>query len=190
MRNLLLILLASVAFAGETVNPALKPSLDTYETDVSKAYADYLKAINKVNDKVAKDLDAKLKGAMKKGDLDLATAIKSQMDEIAKGKTRTDLEAKWNAEMAKNPADLLGGPVVAAVDPLVGKWSLAPENGWEFKADGTGIRFSGTSQMPIKWAKTDAGYTVTFPAFNQTKPLVFQGKDSIQIQPGLYPRVK
>lgn len=187
MRYLLLLLIASITFAGEAVNPVVKSSLDSYESDVAKAYADYLKAVAKVNEKTSKDLETKFKAAMKKGDLDTANAIKSTMDEVAKGKVRTDLEAKWNKELAAGPADLLGP---TTVDPLVGKWSLSPENGWEFKADGTGTRFTGTSQHPITWVKTESGYNVIFPAFGQTKPLTMQGKDMIQVSPGTYPRVK
>lgn len=114
MRNLLLLIIASIAFAGEApVNPVIKSSLDTYETEVAKAYAEYLKTIAKVNEKTAKDMDTKLKAAMKKGDLETATAIKTAMDEVAKGKVRTNLEDKWRAEADQNPADLLTAPPAA-----------------------------------------------------------------------------
>lgn len=187
MRYLLLILFASIAFAGDAVNPAVKSSLDSYESDVAKAYADYLKTVSKVNDKTTKDLDTKLKAAMKKGDLDLATAIKAQMEEISKGKTRTDLENKWNAELAKGPMDLLGP--TTENDTLVGKWGMSATNSWEFKSDGSGTRLSPDGNVhPIKWKKTGDAYLVTIQG--QERTLTFQGKDSIQISPGLFPRMK
>lgn len=110
MRYILLLIIASFTFAGDAVNPVVKTSLDSYESEVSKAYADYLKAVAKVNEKTTKDMDVKLKAAMKKGDLDTANALKVAMDKVAKGKTLSDLENKWKLEAGRDPSDLLTAP--------------------------------------------------------------------------------
>lgn len=132
MRYLLLLLIATVAFAGDATNPVVKAAQDTYESDVSKAYADYIKAITKVNEKNLKDLDAKFKAAMKKGDLDLANAIKKQIEQINAGETLADLENKWKGDLGKS---LLPG---SNTDPIVGKWKRDDMDiNYVFAADGT-----------------------------------------------------
>lgn len=111
MRFFLLILIASVCFAGEATNPTIKSNMDAYEVEVSKAFAEYQKAVSKVNEKTLKDLDIKFKAAMKKGDLEAANALKVQMDSINKGTALADLEAKWKEK--SDPSDLLNAPPAA-----------------------------------------------------------------------------
>lgn len=131
MRYLILLIIASIAFAGEaSVNPVIKSSLDTYEADAAKAYAEYLKAVTKVNEKAVKDLDVKFKAAMKKGDLDLANAIKKQVEQINAGETLADLEIKWKEELGKS--------LLPESNPLVGKWKRDDMDiNYVFAADGT-----------------------------------------------------
>jgi hypothetical protein len=128
MRYFLLLILATLSFAGET---ALPPNVDSYEQEASKAYATYLQATNKAAEKATKELDSKLKAAMKKGDLDLATALKTRMEDIAKGKTLTTLENAWKSEAP----NLLGGP-----QKLEGTWEMTingkPSGVISFKDDG------------------------------------------------------
>jgi hypothetical protein len=151
MRHLLLLIIASLAFAGEaTVNPVIKSSLDTYESDAAKAYADYLKAVSKVNDKTVKDLDVKFKTAMKKGDLDLANAIKKQIEQITAGETLADLENKWKEELGKSLLpDSNVNPTV-----VIGTWTRNLKNRiYTFNADGTFTQ-NGVETNNGKWTMT------------------------------------
>ncbi len=186
MRYLLLLLIASLAFAGDAPPNPLKPTMDSYESAVTKAFSDYMKAVEKVNDKTLKDLDSKLKSAMRKGDLEYANAIKAQMTQISSGKVSTEIEKKLREEMSKDAAELLGPST--NVDPLVGKWLVEPNNGWEFKSDGTGTRLAGLNNYPAQWKKVDNTYTVT--CMGSVRPLVFINNDTIQVHPGVYTRSK
>lgn len=140
MRIIILLLFVCSAFSGDApVNPAIKPTMDAYETDAAKAYAEYLKATSKVAEKAIKDLDTKFKAAMKKGDLDTANAIKSQMDDINNGKSRADLENKWKQKI--DAADLLTTPgsirVISATFSAAGQTVDVTEMVQEkFDADG------------------------------------------------------
>jgi len=131
MRFILLILLAATTFSAETVNPAVKPTLDTYEAAAAKAYAEYIKATNKAAEKANAALDTKLKAAMKASNLELATVIKKQIDEITKGKTLANLEAEWKNDSTSS----LLGPA-----PMTGTWEMSfnsvPQGTITIAADG------------------------------------------------------
>lgn len=101
MRYILLLLLVSMTFAAD------KSTMDTYASEAAAAYAEYMKATSKVADKAVKDLDVKFKAAMKKGDLEAATAIKTQMADISSGKALAALETTWKQ---KDATDLLNTP--------------------------------------------------------------------------------
>lgn len=185
MRHFLLLIIASLTFAGDVpVNPVIKSALDSYETDVAKAYAEYLKAVNKVNEKTVKDLDVKFKAAMKKGDLDLANAIKKQVEEINSGETLADLETKWKEELVKG---LLDGPADLLV--LVGKWGNGSEVIWEFKENGVGQHFWGGVTHGVTWVKSKTGYIITVQGYRE-RPVTFTDKNTIQVEPGQFVRMK
>jgi len=183
--TILLILSLSVAFAADEIPSAIKPALDSFEGDAAKAYLAYQQAVSKAADKATKDMETKLKAAIKSGNLDVANAIKAKMTELAKGDTLAALEAKWKEEMNADPSDLLKGPV----DTLVGKWGDGNTVMWEFKADGTGNHFWGGAIYLFKWVKTDAGYTVTLQG-RAPRKLIFVDKNTINVEPGNSIRMK
>ena len=105
MRNFLfLMMLSAFMFAAETPS-VIKPALDSFEGDAAKAYVLYQQAVAKATDKAVKDMDAKLKAATKGGNLELANAIKKELEALTKGDTLATLETKWKAEAN---TDLLG----------------------------------------------------------------------------------
>ena len=183
--TILFILSLSFIFAADEVPSAIKPALDSFEGDAAKAYLVYQQAVAKAADKASKDMDAKLKAAIKSGNLELANAIKAKMTELAKGETLTALETKWKADAAADPTDLLKGPV----DTLVGKWGDGTTVLWDFKADGTGQHFWGGAIYLFKWVKNDTGYVVTLQG-RVPRKLTFVDKNTINVEPGNSIRMK
>lgn len=183
--TILLILSLSVAFAADEVPSAIKPALDSFEGDAAKAYILYQQAVAKAADKATKDMDAKLKVAIKSGNLEAANAIKAKMTELAKGETIAALETKWKAEAAADPSDLLKGPA----DTLVSKWGDGNTVMWDFKADGTGQHFWGGAIYLLKWVKNDTGYVVTLQG-RAPRKLTFVDKNTINVEPGNSIRMK
>lgn len=106
--------------------PSLKPILGTYEADSKKLWDAYQAGLAKASDKAKVAMDSKMKEAMKRGDLEGATAIKAKMDELTNGKILSDLEGKW--QEAKN--DLIG--VDDGKKDIVGTWKVLIDNQWEF----------------------------------------------------------
>jgi hypothetical protein len=183
MRYFLLLLICSISFTAEVINPVIKSTLDSYEAEAAKAYADYLKATSKAADKANSALDSKLKAAMKANNLDLATVIKKQMEDLSKGKTLANLEATW-----KEPASsdsLLGN----STDLVIGKWGNGTAVMWDFKADGTGIHYWSGSTLTFKWIKSEANYSVTVQGHGP-RICTFIDKNTIQLEPGTSIRMK
>lgn len=110
MRNILLlsVTLLSCMVAGEaaTIPKDIAPVLTAYESDAKKAWDAYQTALQKAEDKVKKDLNAKMAVAIKKVDLDTANAIKAQLERVTSGEAVNGYEVAWKA--AKNDKDLLG----------------------------------------------------------------------------------
>lgn len=101
MRIILLLLITTSLMTMETpVSPVVKSTLDTYEAEAMKAFLAYNAAMEKIADKANKDLDTKMKAAMKASNLELATTIKNKMEEITKGHVLSSLEIKWKEELA------------------------------------------------------------------------------------------
>lgn len=110
--TILLILSLSVAFAADEVPSAIKPALDSFETEATKAYLAYQQAVAKAADKASKDMEAKLKAATKSGNLEAANAIKAKMTELQSEKYLTALEQKAKLKASE---DLLGNPTKTVV---------------------------------------------------------------------------
>lgn len=186
MRLILLLALSMLAFAGEApaVPSAIKPTLDSFEADATKAYAAYQAALSKAQDKAEKDMEAKLKSATKSGNLELANAINASLDKLNNGGLVRELETKWKAAEADAPATLL-----AVTDALTGKWGNGMAVMWDFKADGTGMHFWGGAMYPVTWVKGEKGYTVTLLG-RAPRACIFVDKNSIQLEPGISVRMK
>lgn len=185
--SLLMLVLSLTAGEAPEVPALIKPAADTYEADAMKAYVAYQQAIAKAADKAAKDMDAKLKVAVKSGNLELANSIKAYIDAMNDGTVLAELESKLKQQAApeksnKGASDLLG-------DALVGKWGDGTTVMWDFKADGTGQHFWGGAIYPFTWAKNDAGYSVVV-AGHRPRPLSFVDKNTIQVEPGRSIRMK
>lgn len=199
LRGFTLLMLVLSLSAGEApaVPAPIKSTLEAYENDAERAYAAYQQAVAKAAEKAAKDMDAKLKAATKSGNLDLANAIKKEMDALTKGETFAALEKKWrssdllgNAAKTSEPqADAKPANTGAAVDAVVGKWGDGTTVMWDFKPDGTGQHFWSGAIYPITWAKNDAGYMVVV-AGHRPRPLVFVDKSTINVEPGSSIRMK
>lgn len=184
MRNFIfLMMLSAFMFAAETPS-VIKPALDSFEGDAAKAYALYLQAVAKASDKATKEMEAKLKVATKGGNLELANAIKKEIEALAKGDTITALETKWKAEIG---TDLL--TPAGVTDTLVSKWGDGNTVMWDFKADGTGQHFWGGAIYILKWKKTETGYTVLLNG-RAPRVLTFVDKNTINVEPGNSLRMK
>lgn len=184
MRNFIfLMMLSAFMFAAETPS-VIKPALDSFEGDAAKAYATYLQAVTKASDKATKEMEAKLKVAIKGGNLELANAIKKEIEALSKGDTINALETKWKAEIN---ADLLNP--TGAVDTLVSKWGDGNTVMWDFKADGTGQHFWGGAIYILKWKKTETGYMVMLNG-RAPRVLTFVDKNTINVEPGNSLRMK
>jgi hypothetical protein len=187
----LFLLLPLTINAAET-NPkdatpgSIKPILATYETETGKAFNAYQEAVAKALDKATKDMDSKLKEAMKKGDLEGATAIKVKLDSISKGELLSQLEEKWKNE------DLLGGEKKPdSNNVIVGKWGDGNILLWEFKPDKTGFHYWSGVAYTLKWASTkDSEYTVFINGPGPVRPLKVIDKNTINIEPGNSIRMK
>jgi hypothetical protein len=110
MRNILFLSLAllSCMVAGEaaTIPKDIAPVLTAYESEAKRAWDAYQTALQKAEDKVKKDLNAKMAAAIKKVDLDTANAIKAQLERVTSGEAVNGYEVAWKA--AKNDKDMLG----------------------------------------------------------------------------------
>ena len=114
MKSVLMSVLALFAFTlpltaeDAPVPSPVKSTLDTFEADALKAFVLYKQATAKASEKASKEMEAKLKAATKSGNLDLANAIKAELEKLSKGDILTVLEEKWKESDGK---DLLGSPL-------------------------------------------------------------------------------
>ena len=92
--------------AAKEITKDIAPVLTAYESEAKKAWDAYQVALQKAEDRAKKDLGAKMAPALKKGDLDTANAIKSQIDKIVSGEAVAGYEVAWNS--ANKDMDLLG----------------------------------------------------------------------------------
>ena len=143
--QLLLTIVASCTlFAAETVlPPAAVTAMDKLEKSENKLTTDYKKAVVTQRIKTIGELEKVMKEVTKSGDLVLALAVKSKIDELM---------AKNDAE---NDTDLLGNKKSAPLDPaklIVGMWDYQKTNTVtgtiEFMPSGN---FTATVITPIKY---------------------------------------
>lgn len=107
MRHLLLLVVASILSAGEAaaVPPAVQKLIDASVEVAQKSHDAYLAAVKKEQDKLVSALLKEQEKATKKGDLEVALAIKAKIDAVQGGLLRT--------ESAKS-TDLLGDAVAGS----------------------------------------------------------------------------
>jgi hypothetical protein len=117
--GVLMLVLSLHAGEAPAIPAPIKSTLEAYENDAERAYAAYQQAVAKAAEKAAKEMDAKLKTATKSGNLDLANAIKKEMDALTKGETFAALEKKWRKAEA---TDLLSESAKSADGEIAGQW--------------------------------------------------------------------
>lgn len=167
MKLLAILVILSISFilygaeeGKDKTPPAIKPALEAFESDAKKAWEAYQQALGKAQEKVKKDLDAKMKDATRKADLTTANFIKAKMDEMGRDDYVDGLERKWKEE---DKLDLLGNKIgqndIAKL--IVGKWRYVKPS-WDveikFSENGT---FTTSDNYSGKWTvKNDSIYFV------------------------------
>jgi hypothetical protein len=187
IRTLILVLVATFAFAAEDKPEPKSPATILYEKaladnskDVEKTYAVYLKALEVANAKILKALEVAKNDLNdpKKGKLSITERARALEELEGKIKALKGGElATVVAEKAKDSGDLLGDKEKAVASkpdpksPIIGKWQRVDENSkesngpgykcmYEFAKDGSG---ANNISIKVHWKLKEGNtYIVTF----------------------------
>jgi len=138
-------------------------AIERYEREVADAREDLLES-----------LDRELERATKRGELEVALAIKAKKEEFAGGET----DFLGNEDDAENRADLLNESLKTLI---TNTWAMANGRTVEFSKDGKAHTQKGGSRSSGKWRVEGEEVLVTWSNnITDTIPLPIEG-ESVQI---------
>lgn len=138
---------------------AIKSDMTKFDTDISKAWSNYTKALEKVKSDTKTALSKKMKDAMSNGNLDLANSIKKELDNLD-----TRIEELEKTFKDKN-VDLLGDKNLSKIN-VIGKWNVFGM--WsgvvELKENGSVLGLHNNTNG--KWSITSNKLIITWTHFS------------------------
>lgn len=159
-------------------DPKMNPMI---ERTVAPAISEASKLLDRITDKLVKDLEKVKTDAMKKNDLNTAMAADAKIKDVKAGK----FVAMIVSERAVSQ-DLLGDD---SANPIIGKWGNDGVIRWEFLADGTGKHYWGALTYGFRWEKAVDGYIVHLDGPSPLRPLRIVDANTISIEPGMSTRM-